>query len=138
MRTVLLAAAMAVLCVSPAYADDDDETDTGDNCPAVSSVSQANDGQCVSVAVGSTLSLGLKTNGGVPYRWVITSDGSPELSVDEGSQQAATPGLLGGPAIMTYTFTAEQAGSTTISAELQSVTGDGSSQSVSINVRITE
>jgi predicted secreted protein len=139
MRTFLLAAVMAALCVSPAFADNDDgDADTGDNCPAASSVSQANDGQCVSVAVGGTLSLGLKTNGGIPYRWVVTSDGSPNLSVDEGSQQAATPGLLGGGATMTYTFTAEQAGSTAITAELQSVTGGGSSQSVSINVRVTE
>ena len=137
MRTFLLAAAMAVLCVSPAFADDDD-IDTGDNCPAASSVSQANDGQCVSVAVGSTLALGLRTNGGVPYRWVVTADGSPNLSVDEGSTQAATPGLLGGPATVTYTFTGEQAGGTVITAELQSVTGGGSSQSVSINVRVTE
>jgi hypothetical protein len=136
-RTYLLAAAMAALCVSPAFADDD-ETDTGDNCPAVSSVSQANDGQCVSVAVGSSLALALATNGGIPYRWVVTGDGSPNLSVDEGSQQAATPGRLGGAATMTYTFTGEQAGGTVITAELQSVTGGGSSQSVSINVRVTE
>jgi predicted secreted protein len=138
MRTFLLAAAMAALCVSPAFADDDDDTDTGSNCPAVSSVSQANSGECVSVAVGGTLSLGLQTNGGVPYRWVVTSDGSPNLSVDEGSQQAATPGRLGGAATMTYTFTAEQAGTTTIAAELQSVTGGGSAQSVSISVQVTE
>ncbi|MBL6938900.1 MAG: protease inhibitor I42 family protein [Alphaproteobacteria bacterium] len=137
MRAFLLAAAMAALCVTPAFAGEGDG-DTDDNCPALSTVSQANDGQCVSVAVGGTLSLALRTNGGIPYRWVVTSDGSPNLSVDQGSQQAATPGLLGGAATMTYTFTAEQAGSAVITAELQSVTSGAANQSVSITVHVTE
>jgi len=136
MRTLLLAAAMAAFCVSPAFADEGDG-DTDDNCPALSTVSQANDGQCVSVAVGGSLALALRTNGGIPYRWVVTSDGSPNLSVDEGSQTGSGGGL-GGGATMTYTFRAEQAGGALITAELQSVTSGEASQSVSINVHVTE
>ena len=136
MKAFLLAAAMAIACVSPAFADEGDG-DTDDNCPVLSTVSTANDGQCVSVAVGNTLALALRTNGGIPYRWVVTSDGSHNLTVDEGSTQAATPGLLGGAATVTYTFTAEQAGGAVITAELQSITSGEASQSVSINVHVT-
>jgi predicted secreted protein len=136
MRAIALAAVMAAFCVSPAFADESDG-DTDDNCPALSTVSQANDGQCVSVAVGGSLALRLRTNGGIPYRWVVTGDGSPNLSVDAGSQTGSGGGL-GGGATMTYTFTAEQAGGALITAELQSVTSGEASQSVSINVHVTE
>ncbi len=130
MKRFVLAAML--LAASPAFADDD-----GD-CPAMTAVTAANNGQCVSVPNGGTLTLSVRTNGGIPYRWVVTGDGAPNLSVDEGSTTPATPGLMGGGASVTFTFTAEQAGETSIAAELQPINGGDASQSVSIAVHVTD
>jgi len=127
MRTFLLAAALALTCASPAFADD---------CPEVSSVTEANNGQCISVPNGGSFTLSLQTNGGIPYRWAVTGDGSPNLSVDEGSTAPATPGRLGGGATVTFTFTAQQPGEASVAAELQSVTGGESARSVSFTVQV--
>lgn len=114
--------------VTPAFADD---------CPAASSVTAADDGGCVTVQNGGTLTLSVQSSGGIPYRWVVTSDGSPNLSADEGVS-GGTGGVMGGKQTTTFTFTAQQAGEANIGVELQSVTGGASAQSVTLTVRVTD
>lgn len=113
--------------VTPAFAD----------CPAASSVSSSDNGGCVSVQTGSTLTLSVQSSAGIPYRWVVTSDGSPNMSASDGVA-GGTGGLLGGKQTTAFTFTAEQAGETTIGVELQSVTGGAPAQSVSLTVQVTD
>ena len=101
-------------------------------------VTEADDGGSVEVASGDTLTLAVRTNGGIPYIWKITSNVAPQLSLEGQETVADTPGLPGGGARVVFTFTAAEAGETTLTAGLMPVTGGEAARSVSITVTVTE
>ena len=125
MKALILAAAMLMACTMPAIADD-------------VAVTEADNGGTVQIASGSTLTLTVKTNGGIPYAWKITSDVSPQLSLDGQETVADAPGLPGGGAGVVFTFTAGEAGETTLTAGLMPFSGGGAARSVSVTVDVTE
>jgi predicted secreted protein len=107
--------------------------------PAAAQValSDADDGTTVAVVAGETLTLSVPINSGVPYAWKITSDGSPQLSFASERRVAQKPGLIGGPANAVFSFTAAEAGETTLTAALVPVTGGDPARTVSIHVNVS-
>ncbi len=124
MKSLIAAAALLLAFATPAFAE--------------VAVTEADDGGSVQVASGDTLTLTVKTNGGIPYVWKIISDVSPQLTLDGQQTVANTPGLPGGGAGVVFTFTAGDAGETTLTAGLMPVSGGDAARSVSVTVDVTE
>jgi predicted secreted protein len=107
--------------------------------PAVAqvAVSDADDGGTVAVVAGEALTLSVPINGGAPYAWKITADGSPQLAFTGEGRVAQKPGLIGGPANAVFSFTAAEAGETTLTAALLPVSGGDPARTVTIRVNVT-
>ncbi len=127
MKHLILGLALLLAAAAPAFADDDGVA-----------VTEADDGTTVDVPSGGTLTLTVGTNGGIPYAWKITSDVAPQLALVNQQTVAVTPGRLGGPANVVFTFSAGDIGETTLTAELLPFGGGDASRSVSITVDVTE
>jgi predicted secreted protein len=100
-------------------------------------VTEADNGATVRVASGGKLTLTVMTNGGIPYVWKITSEVAPHLILKGHDEVPITPGLPGGAAKVTFSFTASEPGEATLSAGLMSITGGAPARTVSVTVDVT-
>ena len=101
-------------------------------------VTEGDNGGTASVASGGTLILKVQAGRGTSFSWRLQNDVSPQLALINQSNQAVTPGRLGGPQNTVFTFRAGESGVTTLSASLLSDVEENSDpRTVSITVTVT-
>jgi predicted secreted protein len=123
MRQLVLAFALLLAAAAPAGAQ--------------VAVSDADDGATVAIVAGETLTLSVPINSGIPYAWKLTADGAPQLNFTGERRVAQKPGVMGGPANTVFSFTAAEAGDTTLTASLLPLTGGDPTRSVTVRITVT-
>ena len=125
MKSFLFAVATLFAAISPASAQD-------------VAVTAADNGGAVSVASGSTMTLSLPSQGGVPYQWLILSEISPQLDPVDTQTVATNPGMPGGPKNVVWTLQAGEPGTVELTAGYVPFTGEQTpTKTVTVTVTVT-